>query len=165
MRNFSLIKKIKGGCKWVGIIQREDYEAFLYGITGKTSLTQMSDYQRYQVVNELTKRGAFKNKRLTGQQKACLKKWQKLQYLGAIKDKSTSALNRFLKPRFGTTRLADLDAGQTNQLLGQLENWIRKVEYGPRKPHEPLIAGQSSSVYPKSAPGGTTINAHLKVVK
>ncbi len=161
MRNFNLIKKIKGGCKWVGITQREDYEAFLYGITGKTSLTQMSDYQRYQVVNELTRRGAYKAQELTGQQKACLKKWQKLQYLGAVNNKSTGALNHFLKPRFGTTRLADLDAQQTNKLLGQLENWIRKVEHAARHCNEPLIAGQSGGNDPKP----TALSAHLKVVK
>lgn len=153
MRKFNLIKKIKGGCKWLGITERGDYEAFLYGITGKTSLTQMSDYEKWQVINELKRRGAYKAKRLTPQQKACLKKWQKLQYLGAVNDKSTSALNRFLKPRFGTSQLADLDAKQTNQLLGQLENWVRKVEHAARAANAPLIEGQDSSAYPKPAKG------------
>ncbi len=132
------LAKIHIGKKALGL-DDDDYRAFLQGFTGKSSAKDMSTRERLQVIREMGKRGAFKPKPLTGQQKACVAKWYKLRGLGAVSSRDKSSLNRFCKKHLGKWNIGDLNTEETNQLLGMLENWIRKVEHAARCLKQPMI--------------------------
>ncbi len=124
------LAKIHIGKKALGL-DDGDYRAFLFGITRKSSAKDLTVAQRALVIHEMTRRGAFKPKPLTAQQKACVAKWYKLRTLGAVRSKDKSSLNRFCKKQIGKWNIADLTADETNKLLGVLEGWIQKVEHAP----------------------------------
>ncbi len=133
------LAKIHIGKKELGL-DDEDYQAFLFGLTGKRSAKYLTIRQRLVVVSEMQKRGAFKKKPLTGQQKACVAKWYTLRKLGAVNSKDKSSLNRYIKKRFGKWNMGDLTTDETNQLLGHLQGWIDKVEHKAKCPNEPIIS-------------------------
>lgn len=132
------LAKIHIGKKALGL-DDDDYRAFLQGFTGKTSAKDMTPRERLLIIREMGKRGAFKTKALTGQQKACVAKWYKLRGLGEVNSKDKSSLNRFVKKQFGKWNVADLNADETNRLLGMLEHWIRRVEHAARPPEQPML--------------------------
>ncbi|MBS9780909.1 MAG: regulatory protein GemA [Gammaproteobacteria bacterium] len=133
------LAKIHIGKKELGL-DDEDYQAFLFGLTGKSSAKSLTIRQRLLVIAEMQKRGAFKTKPLTGQQKACVAKWYKLRNLGVVSSKDKSSLNRYIKKRFEKWNICDLTTDETNQLLGHLQGWIDKVEHKAKFPNEPIIS-------------------------
>ncbi len=118
----------------------DDYRAFLFGLTGKSSAKDLTIQQRLLVIGEMKKRGAFKKKPLTGQQKACVAKWYKLRHLGIVNSKDKSSLNRYIKKRFGKWNMSDLTTDETNQLLGHLQGWIDKVTPQGQHQNQPIIS-------------------------
>lgn len=124
------LAKIHIGKKHMGLTD-DEYRAFLIGCTGKSSSKDMSNAQRLRVIHEMTRRGAFKRskKPLTGVQKACVAKWYKLRRLGAVNSSDKASFNRYVKQRFNKWNVADLTVSESNQLAGQLEHWIKKVEH------------------------------------
>ncbi len=121
------LAKIHIGQKELGL-DEEDYRAFLYGLTGKTSSKEMTLQQQLFVIREMEKRGAFKTKPLTDQQNACVAKWDYLRKLGEVRSKNKSSLNRFAKNKFKKWNICDLTPEETNKLTGMLESWIKKAE-------------------------------------
>ncbi len=118
--------KIHIGKKALGL-DEEDYQAFLYGLTGKTSSKDMTLQQQLLVIREMAKRGAFKTKPLTGQQRACVAKWYELRRLGEVNSKDKSSLNRYCKNHFKKWNICDLDRAETDKLFNMLEGWIQKA--------------------------------------
>ncbi len=124
------LAKIHIGKKHMGLSD-DEYRAFLLGCTGKSSSKEMTVAERFKIIHEMTRRGAFKDARkpLTGVQKACVAKWYKLRQLGAIGSKDKASLNRFVKKHFNKWNVADLTIKESNKLAGILEGWIKKTEH------------------------------------
>ncbi len=118
--------KIHIGKKALGL-NDEDYQAFLYGLTGKTSSKDMSLQQQFIVIREMAKRGAFKTQPLTDQQRACVAKWYELRRLGEVNSKDKSSLNRYCKKHFKKWNVSALGKAETDKLFNMLEGWIQKA--------------------------------------
>lgn len=53
--------------------------------------------------------------------------WQKLAARDAVRDGSSSALNKFVQRQTGTARLEWLNNQQASQVIEQLKNWLARV--------------------------------------
>lgn len=147
----ALIRKIHVGCRQLGLDQDARHDLQL-GVTGKASLTDMTEAELQKVLKRLmasgfkaTSKGARKHKSAP---RADLRLvhvlWSKLGEAGALKQPGRAGLNAFVRTQFGETWgsvPADIDMlrdhTQINAVIQSLMAWGKRADIdfdwsGPR---------------------------------
>lgn len=111
----------------------ETYRDALERATGKRSAAEMTEWERRQALDELTRLGAPRTglgpKPLrSGQAKKALALWRALYNLGALRDDSEAALDRWVRSsNFRVSALRFADAPALNQVIEGLKSWLARV--------------------------------------
>ncbi|MDR1945684.1 MAG: regulatory protein GemA [Desulfovibrio sp.] len=130
----------------------ETYRQFLESVTGKRSTTEMTQKQRYRVVEELKRLGMTFAPAASGAKPASKKDaprdgspqarlvrhlWLKLKGYGVLRDSSERALLAYVKRITGVDRMEWLRPPQMNTLIETLKQWVDRVEAAPQEATQP----------------------------
>ncbi|ENO0459665.1 regulatory protein GemA [Salmonella enterica] len=111
------------------------YRQLLKTNCGSESLRAMSDAQLARVFAVMKKQGfkvTSKEPPAYDRQAAMIRAlWQELTTSGAVRDGSSSALNKFVQRQTGIAQLEWLNNQQASQVIEQLKKWLVRV--GRRK--------------------------------
>ncbi|EJX0630364.1 regulatory protein GemA [Salmonella enterica] len=111
------------------------YRLLLKTHSGGESLRAMSDAQLVRVFAVMKKQGfkvTSKEPPAYDKQAAMIRAlWQELVACSAVRDGSSSALNKFVQRQTGIARLEWLNNQQASQVIEQLKKWLARV--GRRK--------------------------------
>lgn len=134
----AMIKLVHVGCRELGI-DADTRKAMQRQLTGKVSLSEMTEAELKLVVDNLKQRG-FKVKG-SGKRKAAPRAdlrlvhvlWRKLGEAGALREPSRAGLNNFIRKQFGETWQsvpADVDMlrdhTQIDDVIQALKAWVRR---------------------------------------
>ena len=137
----ALQKKIHVGCKELGL-DGDARQALQLAVTGKASMTDMSEADLNAVLNRL-KQDGFKagsgGKKHVKSSRADLRLihvlWRKLGEAGKLRDPSRKGLNKFIRERFGkawSNVPADVDMMrdhvEIDQVIQALKAWGQRVD-------------------------------------
>jgi hypothetical protein len=133
---------IKCLCRDLGLdADEETRRVFYQGVTGKRSLTDMSDAQLSKVIDQLKRQPglagggrAYKGVEMdqSPQGRKIRSLWLELRDLGVLRDSGEDALKKYVLRRFGTWKFEDLNPGDIIRLIEQLKSWVdRARKAGP----------------------------------
>ncbi|VUX47876.1 putative Mu-like prophage protein gp16 [Candidatus Defluviicoccus seviourii] len=126
-------------------LDEETYREVLERATGKRSAAEMTEWERRQALDELTRLGAPRPKPAvpaslmsrplrSGQAAKAIALWRALYNFGALRDGSEAALDRWVRSsNFRVSALRFADAPALNQVIEGLKAWLERAG-GPAGP-------------------------------
>ncbi|HCL5252814.1 TPA: regulatory protein GemA [Salmonella enterica] len=107
------------------------YRQLLKTHSGSESLRAMNDAQLARIFSAMKKQGFRATSKVPpayDKQAAMIRAlWQELATSGAVRDGSSSALNKFVLRQTGIARLEWLNNQQARQVIEQLKKWLARV--------------------------------------